>query len=510
MAPKISTPSLAAGLLTVFGLVGSATLGVAAPQVPGDAAPAATAPAEASAPPKAAPAPAPSGPPTVLLLTNGKVLQGEILKDASGYVLKHKIGVMQFPRRNVERTFYSVEEVYAYKLALCPENDPDEHMKLATWCLEQKMKPESKAQLQAVLEISPENRRAKAMLANLDRNTNVLPVRDEAVVRTNGVMEGAEQEPDAYLSRLRDEFSRNPRAAGMPKILDLEPTLTVKRYQEFARYVHPILQNRCARCHNEQSQSEFRLVQTRARRDMANDLIIQTNLDATLQIVDRDDLAHSAILSASGMTHGAGGKPVLGGPNTPEYRVLATWVNSLKSAPAATQSPASTGVASPSSPASEGFATNRRASGADPAMPPASSGSGPSPNKSGTTGVKMRGLDTLPGANLVPIEMGDENARYEQVRGRPAGQLVPGSEAGLPNNPPPPSEFRTPPIRLKSNPSDPVPSATPGTKTIVDPITGEVIPIVTKEMTINKKDDGKKKPLNTKALDGFLKAKVAK
>src|SRR4051812_9307842 len=73
MSPKIHLPSLAAGLLSALGLIGSATCLVAAPQDPGAAAPA-SAPAEGQAPP------APSGPPTVLLLTNGKVLQGEILR----------------------------------------------------------------------------------------------------------------------------------------------------------------------------------------------------------------------------------------------------------------------------------------------------------------------------------------------------------------------------------------------------------------------------------------------
>ncbi|MDB5350256.1 MAG: hypothetical protein JWN86_1503 [Planctomycetota bacterium] len=512
MSPKIHPPSLAAGLLTVFGLVGSATLGVAAPQDPGDAAPAATAPAQASAPPKAAPAPAPSGPPTVLLLTNGKVHQGEILRDKNGYILKQKIGVIVFNRRNVERTFYSVEEAYAYKLALCPEDDPDERMKLAIWCLEQKMKPEAKAQLQATLELSPTNRQAKAMLANLDRNTAALPLRDDGIVRAGAVGAAPDQDPDANLNRLRDEFARNPRAVGTPQILDLDPQLAVKRYQEFTRFVHPVLQNRCARCHNEQSQSEFRLIQTHARRDMANDLIVQTNLDATLQIVDRDDLAHSAILSASGMTHGAGGKPVLGGPNSPEYKVLATWVNSLKIGPAQAPAPTSTRASSPSSPPSEGFATRRLAPAVDPAMPPASDATGRYANTYGPSVTKMTGAGALPGATVVPSELGEDGRTERNTTPRPAGSLIPGSSAGIPNNPPPPSEFQTPPIRRKLTASDPNPPSSLEAPPIIDPETGKPIPVMTKAMVEKAKTDakGRKKPIDTKLLDGFQKSKTAK
>ena len=239
MSTKIQIPSLAAGLL-------GPSSGWSGPRR------SASPPRRPRGPPRLRPrpgrrpgSPAPSGPPTVLLLNNGKVLQGEIQKDATGYVLKHKIGVMHFPRRNVERMFHSVAEVYAYKLSLCPENDPDERLKLATWCLEQKMKPEAKAQLQAVLELSPENRRAKAMLGNVDRESVAMPARDSEVVRAGA--ERVEPEPDADrdLNRLREEFARNPRAAGTPVIFNLDAPLAVKRYQEFARYVHPVLQRRC-------------------------------------------------------------------------------------------------------------------------------------------------------------------------------------------------------------------------------------------------------------------------
>ena len=132
MSPKI--PSLAAGLLAL-GLAWSATRIVAGPQDAPEPAPAVT---ESAAPS-----------PTVLLLTNGKVHQGTITEDATGYVLKHRIGVMHFLRRNVERTFGSVEEAYGYLAERTPPNDPDERLKLAVWCLEQKMIPRAREQLEA-------------------------------------------------------------------------------------------------------------------------------------------------------------------------------------------------------------------------------------------------------------------------------------------------------------------------------------------------------------------------
>ena len=146
--PNKITAAIAAAWLAALGVLGTSTPGVAVAQTPGSDAPAATAPAsDAPVAPAAAPnlKPLADGPPTVLLRTNGKVLQGEIRRDANGYVVKTKVGVMLFNRREVERTFRSMDELYTYKASLCPEDDADERLKLATWCLEQKLKEEQEA-----------------------------------------------------------------------------------------------------------------------------------------------------------------------------------------------------------------------------------------------------------------------------------------------------------------------------------------------------------------------------
>lgn len=486
MAPKI--PSLAAGLLTIFGLLGRPTPCVAAPQGPG------------SGPPAATTTPAPSGPPTVLLLSNGKLLQGEILKDQSGYILKHKIGTMHFPRRNVERVFRSIREAYEYKKTLRPENDPDERMKLASWCLEQKLIDEARAELAALLQLVPEDRRAKAMLAGLDRAEGAGPgTIDSGVVRTSVEVEVAP--PDSGLNRLREEFARDPRGAGMPVIFDLETPLAVRRYQEFARTVHPVLQRRCAKCHNENTPGEFQMIQAKAQRDSANDLILRANLDATLKIVDRDDLARSPILTAAGMTHGAGGRPVLGGPNSTEYRTLAAWVTNLKATGAQEAAPPAPGSAT--APASEGFAAGRLATGTDPAMPPASIGP--------RTAKAIVPRPSLAPDHTILNENGAETTLTPAPA--PAGSLIPGSQAGQPYDPPPPSAFEPPsevevggrkvPIRTpEPGASSPAPL---GSATMRLP-SGEVVPVVSKDMTKKPEDPAKKgRKFDTKKLESFIK-----
>lgn len=374
--PNTKTAAIAAAWLAALGLLGTSTLGVAVAQAPGADGPAATAPAsDAPVAPAAAPIPKPlaDGPPTVLLRTNGKVLQGEIRRDANGYVVKSKVGVMLFNRREVERTFRSMDELYTYKASLCPEDDADERLKLATWCLEQKLKAEAKVQLAGVLQLSPDNRRAKAMMANLERPASPTATRDEALLRASAEVP-APSPADLDLERLREAHARNPRSTGLPVIFDLEPALAVRRYQEFAATVHPMLQQRCAKCHNEATPGDFQLIQTRTRKDLSNDLVLRANLEAALRIVTTDDLSRSPILMASGMTHGKGGKPVLGGPASPEYRTLAAWVTSLQPTRIKEANASGAARAATTGTPAEGFAAGRRPSGVDPAMPPMSRG----------------------------------------------------------------------------------------------------------------------------------------
>jgi len=524
MRPPLKTDrALAAGLLAALGLCGTARLVAAEPQDPRPDAPAPTAPASDAvpapiAPPSPMPTPAvdPDAPFTILLLNNGRVLRGEIQKNAAGYVLKGKIGVSVYPRQQVERVFRTMAEAYAYKKAVSPENDPDERMKLALWCLEQTLKDEAKAELAGVLELSPDNRRAKAMLANLQPPPALAarPERDDAVALASGTLEIPPTDPpaDANLDRLREEFARNPRPSNLPVIFDLDAPLAVRKYQEFASSVHPILQRRCAKCHNEANPGDFPLIQTRARRDLTNDLILRANLEATLKLVTQDDLTRSPILMASGLTHGNGGRAVLGSTSTPEYRALAAWVAGLQPIGAKPPSAASPiGRGSPSQPPSEGFATGRRPGvPVDPAMPPLSDGAS----------RVLRSPRTHPGQILTPEELVPPGMREEDRKiiippppraGTPGDdQFVPGPVPGSPDyaksaqramkasTPKSGGEEPTEPGKIA-----PGMIALPG---------GGTAPIMTKEMTLKTKvDPAKKTKFDAKTLDGFMKARpVAK
>jgi hypothetical protein len=106
--------------------------------------------------------------------------------------------------------------------------------------------------------------------------------------------------------------------------------LAIKRTQEFTRFVHPVLQARCANCHDGQYEGQFQLVPIKNRADRTTNAI-RANLDATLRLVDPKNLSHSELLSSTLRPHGHGAKPrpIFPGSNDKAYKILAEWVNHL-------------------------------------------------------------------------------------------------------------------------------------------------------------------------------------
>ncbi len=157
----------------------------------------------------------------------------------------------------------------------------------------------------------------------------------------------------------------------------------MKRANEFAQYVQPVLQQNCVKCHNEKYQGDFQLVEAKIRRDRNNIDILRANLDATLRLVNPDDPSRSELLSAGLVPHGGNRNAIFKGPNDPGYMILVTWIKKVRP-------PASGEAAQKSSNGGRpGFNTNESATGdgfaadrssrpnSSPGFPMANSGSYP-------------------------------------------------------------------------------------------------------------------------------------
>lgn len=275
---------------------------------------------------------APTSPPTysVLLMSNGMVVQGEIVDDPAGgvYRLKARGGQVPYPKSNVKRAGHSLEDLYRYQVMALPPGDFDERMKLVKWCLVQNMPGHAREQLAEVLRLSPDDAEADRMAKNLDATAEAGKV-DPAIRQTSGEVPDPDGAPGTLPPGL---LKRGQRGYGnnLPEIFDLPPAVAVRRASEFAELVQPVLQVNCAGCHNEKYQGEFQLVQVRNMKDRRNPDIARSNLDAALRLVDPNDLARSALLSSGLVPHGSRKGPIFKGANDPQYRVIATWVRSLQ------------------------------------------------------------------------------------------------------------------------------------------------------------------------------------
>ncbi|HEV3168670.1 MAG TPA: hypothetical protein VGZ22_31990 [Isosphaeraceae bacterium] len=489
MSPK--NPSLAIGL-AALGLLGTVSLrGAAWAQNP---APGTT----TSAAPRT----------SVLLLYNGRVVEGHLSEDDRGYVLKQKLGVIRFPKRDVEKIFGSLPAVYQYKASRLAEHDPDEHMKLAKWCLTMKLKDEAREQLQAVTDLSPGFPEAAAMMKSLDAADERESLRrDEQVLRTSATMQ---EKPDEINPAVLGGGSRSGTRAqaaslGTPQIFDLPPALAVRRTQEFAQYVHPELQKHCIKCHNEQSKTDFQLIQAKTRREMVDQMIIRANLDATLRLVDQENLAQSPLLTNSLMPHKPTNKPILMGPKSQAYRYFATWVYSLQS-PSRPTDPAVTAaianglpVAPQHAETQSGFASERPVPGSE-SMPPAP------PARSRTATQVGNSQMGLPESLQPPADFGVPENLHPQKEPNTIEiksgtfQLPPPPQLGTATDPP-----SSPSTQSATSNSPPKPTATPtatGPQT-TNPGTAAT-PTDPNQATPAPKKSAKKKTVDPNALEKFL------
>ena len=319
---------------STFLIVALSTLGLAGWTMGNDNQddPAIPAPASAAARPGGA---ALDRQPVIVLLHDGRIVKGVLSEEDAIYVVTQPIGVMRFPKKRVEKVFASVQEVYSYKLEQLPEQDFDERIKLARWCLEQKMEPEARQQLNAILHLSPKHVQARAMLASLDQAQARLAnrQRDPDVQQTGAelVRTPTGERPNTLDTTVIYGARRGMGISDLPVIFDLPTSQAVKRTDEFARYVHPVLQAYCARCHNEGYDGEFQLVQIKSKQDRTRDAL-RANLDASLKLIDRENPPRSELLASSLRPHGRGPnmRPIFQGSNDRAYQILATWVNKLQ------------------------------------------------------------------------------------------------------------------------------------------------------------------------------------
>lgn len=296
--------------------------------------------AEPAEPPPKEPGEAAQAPPSeqqgVILLVDGQVVQGVIVQDDEGCLLKSSFGSMRFPRRRIEATFRTLREAYEYKLSQFPEEDTGERLKLAQWCLAQNLREEAKAQLLGILKINPKHPPATAMLQKMEQaevrqaRRRLDPGVQQAGATSDELPPTGPKQLDPTALRRRGAGMMAGGIADIPNVFDLPRPTALKISEDFNRSIHPILQTSCAKCHNDRYPGAFQLRQVRRPRDLNRDTL-NLNLEAALHLIDPLNPAKSELLSSSLRPHGYGKSqhPIFRGSADPSYQKLSQWVNSV-------------------------------------------------------------------------------------------------------------------------------------------------------------------------------------
>ena len=241
--------------------------------------------------------------PGVLLLRSGRLVEGGISQSNGGYIVDVKSGRMMVPFSQVRFQANSKQDAY-YKLRKSlPYASPTTRLKLAAWCLTNKLYNQARNEVQDVLKTEPYNKAAKRMIRRID---DLL----------NPKIENSPRKSKSFYERLT-----------APDVTALAG-LSSKISSTFVARVQPVLMNRCALagCHGPRSKSGFQLLRVRlssgSRRNQS-----ERNLSAILRYVNTDRPEASLLLNKPKGNHGRRGRTIFRGTGgARQMAVLRNWV----------------------------------------------------------------------------------------------------------------------------------------------------------------------------------------
>ncbi len=241
----------------------------------------------------------PSAPPAefagregVLALVDGRVVFGTISPAPGGYLLKRRGASDEMvPGFLVQTASDSLTGCYENLRDAVRHPRPDDHLKLADWCLKQKLLDEARTEVVSALQLDPNRREARELLMQLEEALHPKP-------RHLQSEQAAARRSDGFLE------------SGPKTTEGISPEST----SLFVRRIQPLLVSKCgnAACHGGETGGEFRLVNVRRTSSSGRSATLE-NLREVLGYVDAAEPGRTRLLSAlqspvhAGVFSGVGG-----------------------------------------------------------------------------------------------------------------------------------------------------------------------------------------------------------
>ena len=241
----------------------------------------------------------------VIVMNSGRILTGQMTRNAGGWLVEQANGRVQVPEDQVKLVADNLREAYRKQRDAIVEPTPATHMMLAQWCISYRLHDEARDELKKCLNRDSDHEEARKLLRRLDESLTVKPVA-----------------PAASLSPLR-----TPEGFVVPEVESLGG-LSKETATAFTTRVQPLLMNKCgnASCHGAASRGEFKLHAIRFG-SSGHRIYTERNLAEALRYIDIKDPALSPLIAVPQGSHG-GTAAIFHGPQSAEQ--LKTLRNFIK------------------------------------------------------------------------------------------------------------------------------------------------------------------------------------
>jgi hypothetical protein len=244
----------------------------------------------------------------VLILENGRTLEGDIEREGSQYRVHRAIGETWVSGNKVMHLCDSLEDAYVYLQKQANLRDPDERMRLARWCQQHDLQDQAIAEVTAAVELRPRNVEYRRLLESLQRTS---------------AEKNEEREPKTENRSTKGNPLLDPRSSILDTSRPID--LTAGSVNQFITKVQPILMNTCATCHGAAHAGPFQL-QRVLDGGVVSRRTTQYNLARVLAQISPDAISSSPLLTRAVSIHGESPQPPIKNREAAAYRRLEDWV----------------------------------------------------------------------------------------------------------------------------------------------------------------------------------------
>ena len=241
----------------------------------------------------------------VIVMNSGRILTGQMTRNAGGWLVEQTSGRVQVPEDQVKLVADNLRDAYRKQRDAIVEPTPATHMQLAQWCISYRLHDEARDELKKCLKRDPDHDEARKLLRRLDDSLTVKPVPTSATLPSW-------KTPDGF---------------AVPEVESLGG-LSKETATAFTARVQPLLMNKCgnASCHGSASSGEFKLHSIRSGSN-GHRMYTERNLAEAMRYIDINDPALSPLIAVPQGSHG-GTAAIFHGPQSAEQ--LKTLRNFIK------------------------------------------------------------------------------------------------------------------------------------------------------------------------------------